>query len=300
MAAGATRLDSTELIAAVSRLEIRAREVVEGVISGLHRSPYHGFSVEFAQHREYTPGDEIRTIDWKVAGRTDRYYVKEFEEETNLKAHLLLDSSRSMSYRGGGSKQSKYEYACLLATAFAFLLLRQRDAAGLAIFAEQTRRFLPPRSTPSHLTHMMESMLEIEPAGPTGAGATLHALADQVRRRGLVVLLSDLFTDPLDVLAGLKHFRYRGHEIIVFQVLDPDEVEFPFEGLTRFEDLESDERLVLDPRGIRDVYLTAFREFREKLERGCREIRVDFVTARTDQDPAALLTSYMAGRQRRA
>lgn len=293
------QLQQPDLLGTVTRLELHAREVVEGVMSGLHRSPYHGFSVEFAQHREYTPGDEIRTIDWKVAGRSDRFYVKEFEEETNLKGYLMVDCSRSMSYRGARARYSKHEYAGLLATALAALLLRQRDAAGLALFNAEMRRYLPPRSTQSHLTHMMEALVETPAEGPTGVGTTLHALADQIVRRGLVVLFSDLFADPLDVLGGLKHFRYRRHEVMVFHVLDPDELEFPFDGLARFEDLEGDEKLVLDPRGIRDEYLRALEAFRSEMERNCRDIGVDFILARTDRAPADLLTEYIAGRRGR-
>jgi uncharacterized protein (DUF58 family) len=293
------QLSNPELLAAVSRLEFHAREVVEGVISGLHKSPYHGFSVEFAQHREYTPGDEIRYIDWKVAARSDRYYVKEFEEETNLKAYLLVDSSESMRYQGRRRPHSKLEYASILAAGLASLLIQQRDAPGLMLFNDGVRHYVPPRATGMHFTHILEQLVQAESRPKTDLAPTFHYAADQIRRRGLVVIFSDLFGDLTDILGGLRHFRYRRHEVVVFQVLDEDEITFPFDELTKFEGLELEPDVLVDPRGIREEYLKQFNDFCGELDRGCREIQVDLVRAVTTEEPAAALTRYLAGRKGR-
>jgi uncharacterized protein (DUF58 family) len=296
MALTTRTLSDPEVLAAMQRLELHARAVVEGVISGLHRSPYHGFSVEFAQHREYTPGDEIRYIDWRVAARSDRLYVKEFEEETNLKGYLLVDTSASMQYRGERRAHSKLEFAAILAAGLASLLLRQRDAAGLVLFDEGQRRYVPPRATPSHFTQLLEELARADSRPRTELAPTFHHVAEQIKRRGLVVILSDLFGDPHDVLAGLRHFRYRKHEVIVLHVLDDDEVTFPFAELTKFEGLELEPEVLVDPRGIREEYLRQFGAFRERLERGCREIGADLVPVLTSEEPAAALSRYLAGR----
>lgn len=293
------QLADPKVLAAVNRLEFYARDVVEGVISGLHKSPYHGFSVEFAQHREYTPGDEIRYIDWKVAARSDRLYVKEFEEETNLKAYLLVDTSTSMQYQGARRSQSKQEYAFILAAGMAGLLMRQRDASGLALFDDGLRKYVPPRATGSHFTQLLEEMVSADSRPKTALAPTFHELAEQVKRRSLVVVFSDLFGDVEDVLAGLRHFRYRKHEVLVFHILDEDEVTFPFTELTRFDGLELEPEVLVDPRGIREEYLRQFGAFRAALDRGCREAGVDLVPMITTQSPADALASYLAGRSRR-
>jgi uncharacterized protein (DUF58 family) len=293
------QLSDPKVLSAVQRLQFHARTVVEGVISGLHKSPYHGFSVEFAQHREYTPGDEIRYIDWKVAARSDRFYVKEFEEETNLKAYLLVDTSESMRYQGRGHPYSKLEYASILAAALAQLLIQQRDAAGLVLFNDGLDRYVPPRATYTHITQLLEELVTAQSKPKTELAPTFHATAEQIKRRGLVVIFSDLFGDPADVIAGLRHFRHRKHEIVVFQVLDEDEITFPFDELTKFEGLELEPDVLVDPRGIRDEYLSQFEQFRSTLESGCREILVDFISTSTSQDPTAALSGYLAARRRR-
>jgi len=292
------QLSSPDFISAVARLEFYAREVVEGVISGLHKSPYHGFSVEFAQHREYTPGDEIRYIDWKVVARSDRYYIKEFEEETNLKAYMLLDSSESMRYQGQKQKYSKYDYACILSAAFASLLMRQRDATGLVLFNQGAQKLIPPRATASHFTQLLEEMVSAESRPKTELAPTFHHVADQLKRRGLIVVFSDLFGNVDEILEGLRHFRYRRHEVVVFQILDPDETTFPFDDLTKFEGLELEPEVLVDPRGIRAEYLRQFETFCTELERGCREFKVDLVRTLTSQDPGEALSQYLAGRVR--
>jgi uncharacterized protein (DUF58 family) len=293
------QLSDPQIIGAVTRLEFHAREVVEGVISGLHKSPYHGFSVEFAQHREYTPGDEIRYIDWKVAARSDRYYVKEFEEETNLKAFLLVDTSESMRYQGHRKKYSKLEYASIMAAAFSSILMQQRDAAGLVLFNDGVQRYVPPRATASHFTQMLEELVAAESKPKTDLAPTFHYMAEQIKRRGLVVVLSDLFGDIEDVTAGLRHFRHRKHEVVVFHILDEDETTFPFDDLTKFEGLELEPEVLVDPRGIRAEYLNQFNIFCAELERRCREIQVDVVRAVTTQDPADALAKYLASRMGR-
>jgi len=293
------QLSNPEVVAAVSRLEFHARQVVEGVISGLHKSPYHGFSVEFAQHREYTPGDEIRYIDWRVAARSDRFYVKEFEEETNLKGYLLVDTSDSMRYQGRRKAHSKLEYASILAAGFASLLIQQRDAAGLVLFNEGVRKYVPPRATGSHFTQLLEELVTAESRPKSELGATFDYMAEQMKRRGLVVIFSDLFGDVYDVLAGLRHFRFRKHEVVVFQILDEDETTFPFDELTKFEGLELEPEVLVDPRGIRDEYLRQFNDFCDGLDRGCREMQVDLVRAVTTEEPAEALARYLATRGRR-
>lgn len=299
MATTHQQLNDPRVINAVARLEFHARQVVEGVISGLHKSPYHGFSVEFAQHREYTPGDEIRYIDWKVAARSDRFYVKEFEEETNLKAHLLVDSSESMRYQGRKRSHSKLEYASVLAAAFASLLIQQRDAAGLVLFDEGVRKNVPPRSTATHYTQILEELVTADSRPKSDLSGTFHEVAEVMKRRGLVVVFSDLFGDPQDVVAGLRHFRHRRHEVVVFHILDDDETTFPFDDLTKFEGLELEPEVLVDPRGIREEYLSQFQSFCTQLDRLCLEINVDLVRVLTSQDPVDAITHYLSGRSRR-
>ena len=293
------QLADPKIAQAVSRLQLHARQVVEGVISGRHKSPHHGFSVEFAQHRDYTHGDEIRYIDWKAAARSDRLYIKEFEEETNLKAYLLVDVSESMSYQGPEAQYSKRDYASLLAAALTSLLLQQRDAVGLVIFSDEMQSYLPPRGIASHYTQILEALVAAESRPKTNLGDTLHQMAEEIKRRGLLILLSDLFGDVDDILAGLRHFRYRKHEVIVMQVLDDDEIEFPFDELTRFEGLELEPGILVDPRGIREEYLRQFEEFNTKLERGCMEMEVDLVRNNTKLPAEEALRDYLATRTRR-
>lgn len=294
------QLSDPQIIGAVSRLEFHAREVVEGVISGLHKSPYHGFSVEFAQHREYTPGDEIRYIDWRVAARSDRYYVKEFEEETNLKAYLMVDSSDSMRYQGHRKPFSKLEYASILAAGFASILMQQRDASGLVLFNDGVDRYVPPRATATHFTQILEELATAQSRPKSELSSTFHYMAEQIKRRGLIVVFSDLFGDLDDVMEGLRHFRYRKHEVVVFHVLDDDEINFPFDDLTKFEGLELEPEVLVDPRGIREEYLAQFNSFCSELERRCGEVQVDLVRAVTSKPPADTLSQYLASRMGRS
>lgn len=291
------QLADPQTLSRIARLELRARAVVEGVISGMHRSPHRGSSVEFAQHRDYTPGDEIRHIDWKVYARSDRYHIKQFEEETNLKATLVIDSSSSMDYKGEGSALSKREYAAVSAAALATLLLKQRDAVGMAAFDEGVRQFIPPASTSAHMRLLLENLERKESRPKTDLGDTFHDLAERIKRRGLLLVFSDLFTDPEEIMRGLQHFKHRRHEVILFHVLDRDELTFPFKESARFEGMEGEEALLAEPNALRREYLNAFGAYLDRLRKGCRELGMDYVQLPTDQPVDVVLSRYLAQRQ---
>jgi uncharacterized protein (DUF58 family) len=292
-----TPLDPTAL-ARFGRLELVARLVVEGVMSGLHKSPFKGFSAEFAEHRQYGPGDEIRHIDWRAFGKSDRYFVKEYEEETNLKAYLVVDSSASMAY--GGRTVSKFEHARRLAASLAYLMISQRDAVGLVTSGDTGRGLIPARSAPGHFAVVCEALERARPAGEAPLGGVLHALAERVRRRGLVVVLSDGF-GPLDELtAALRHLRHRHHELLFLHVLAPEEEEFPFRRPVRFRDLERPGRLLrVDPSALRAAYLERFAAFREALRERARAMDADYHRASTAEPVEATLLDYLASRSRR-
>lgn len=280
----------------ISNLQVMARLVVEGFISGLHRSPHKGFSVEFAQHRQYVQGDEIRRLDWKVFAKTDRLYVREYEEETNLRCTLLLDLSGSMAY-GGEKAVAKHQYALRLAAAFSYLLLQQRDSVGLVTFDTAVRRYIPPRSNTRHLRVLLEELSTAEPGGETDLGRVLHDLVPRLHRRGLIVLLSDCLGDVRALTSALAHFRSARHEVLVFHILDRDEVEFPFREWTRFESLEQAEAFrMVDPAQFREAYLANLKRFQEELVAGCRKHRVDLVPMVTDQPYADALSQYLTRR----
>ncbi len=284
-----------ELVSKLNNLSLRARLVVEGFIAGLHRSPYHGFSVEFAEHRIYGPGDDIRHIDWKLFGKTDRYYVKQFEEETNLKAYLLLDQSKSMSFASGSV--SKLSYSQTLAAALAYLMIKQQDAAGLAIFDSELRKYVAPRAKPSHLKSLIAQMTDLVPGPETAISPTLHSLAESIKKRGLIILISDLFDDPDDVLMGLKHFRHKQHEVIVFHILDPQELAFDFTSRTRFRDLESGERITTEPWHLQHEYKSRMEAFVDKYKYGCRQHNIDYVQITTDKPLDEALTEFLIKRR---
>ncbi len=290
------RLADPATLARISKLEIRARVVVEGVISGMHKSPHRGYSVEFAQHRDYSPGDEIRHIDWKVFGRSDRYYVKQFEEETNLKSYLVVDTSNSMNYRSGAL--SKLDYGCIIAAALSSLLLQQRDSVGLALFNDGIQTFIPPASTPSHLRMVLGHLEGIRTEPKTGISHTFHDLAERVKRRGLIMIASDLFDDAQAVLKGLQHFRHRKHEVIVFHLLDRDELTFPFKETALFEGMENEGQLPAEPNSLRREYLKVFDQYVAALRKGCREMGMDYVQMPTDLPVDAALAQYLANRMR--
>jgi uncharacterized protein (DUF58 family) len=285
-------------LAKVGSLELQARLIVEGYLSGMHKSPYHGFSVEFAQHREYVPGDDIKHVDWKVYGRTGRFFLKQYEEETNLICWLLVDVSESMRY--GSGPVTKYDYASMAAAAMAYLTLHQQDSVGLVTFDNLVRQFLKPSSQPSHLKEIVNVLNRGAPREKTSLAPIFHDLAERISRRAIVILLSDLFDAPEDILAGLRHLRYKRHEVVVMHVLDPAELEFPFQEATLFRGLEEYPELLTDPRSLRDGYLEQVGTFITDLQRGCRGQDIDYVQLRTDRSVGVALSSYLAHRLARA
>ena len=280
----------------IGGLELVARLVVEGFISGLHKSPYQGYSVEFAEHRQYSPGDEIKHIDWKVYAKSDRFYVKRFEEETNLRAYILLDCSGSMGY---GDGISKLDYACYLAASLAYLMLRQRDSVGLVAFDEGIRRYIPPRGEPSHLHVITTALEEAEPGGETSVAGAIHQLATRLKRRGLIILISDLLDEPEEVIKGLKLLRHRKHEVIVMHVLHPHELELPFEGMTIFRDPETGRTLKADPSAIRGEYRRRVEEFIRAYKTGCGANYIDYVLMNTSTPFDHALSAYLSRRRAR-
>ncbi len=290
-------LDPTAL-ARFGRLELIARLVVEGVMAGLHKSPFKGFSVEFAEHRQYGPGDEIRHIDWRAFGKTDRYYVKEYEEETNLKAYLVVDSSGSMAY--AGRTVAKFEYARRLAAALAYLAISQRDAVGLVTFDTALRTMIPPRSAPNHFSVVCQALERTQPGGETPLSGILHVLAERIRRRGLVIVVSDGFDQIDDLCSALQHLRHRHHEVLFFQTLAPEEEEFPFHRAARFRNLERlDDDLRVDPLAMRAAYLERFRSFCQTLKERIRGMDADYHRAGTAEPVEQTLLDYLASRSRR-
>ena len=283
----------------ISNLQIFARQVVEGFCTGLHRSPHKGFSVEFKQHRQYVPGDEIRHIDWRVFGRSDRFYIREYEEETNLRATLLLDLSGSMDYGGAGGV-SKYQYAVRLAACLAYLMLGQQDSVGMVTFDTKVRRYIPPRSRVSHLHVLMDELQKSKPGGETALSDVFHDLVPKLHRRGLLVIISDLFGDVSELLRALAHFRHAHHEILIFQIWDRDELDFPFKSWTQFESLETaGSKHLLDPALLREAYLENLAKFRDELTRGCSRHKIDLVPFVTDQPYADALSAYLSRRRGR-
>ena len=278
-----------------SRLEVRARLVVEGYISGMHRSPYRGFSVEFAQHREYSAGDDLKHLDWKVFGRNDRYYIKEYEEETNLRCHILLDSSESMNYASPGS-MTKLEYGCYIAATLSYMLLRQQDAVGLTVFDNAIKKMVPSSASPAQLRTVLYELCQITPEKKTDMSLLFHDLAERVKRRGLVILISDLFDSAENILRGLQHFRHKRHEVIVFHVLDDTEMKFPFKDMTKFLGLESWPELIVDPPSLRRAYVEEYEGFVAAMKKGCLNTRIDYAVMNTSQPLDVALTAYLATR----
>jgi uncharacterized protein (DUF58 family) len=283
-----------EAIARISRLEVLARNVVEGFLSGLHRSPYFGQSVEFAQHREYAAGDDIRRIDWKVWSKTDRYYIKQYEEETNLRTTLLVDLSESMQF--GSGELNKYEYACRLAASLSYLLIRQQDSVGMTTFDNAVRSTVPPSSKQNHLQAILSSLDIQKPAKKTDLQSLLGLVADQQTRRGLIVLISDLFVDRAGLFKGLKLLRTRGHDVMVFHVMDDEELDFNFAGTTKFEGMEEMGDLICDPRSLREGYLAAVTAFVDDIRRHCTRQMIDYQTIRTSEHLDAALAHYLTHR----
>ena len=285
-----------ERIAKLKNLNLLARQAVEGFISGLHRSPHKGFSVEFAEHREYSPGDDLKHLDWVAWGRTDRYYIKQYEQETNLRTHILLDVSNSMAYRYSG-QVTKFIYGCFLSACLSYLMCRQQDMVGMIAFDEKMRFHLPPHSTPAHLDRIFKHLEGISPGRKTNIAPCFHDLANRIGKRGLVIVISDLYDDPTEIMKALQHFVYKKHQIIVFHVMDPAELEFPFTKMHTFVDMETDERLQVDPRYLREPYLDEINEFIETYRRECSLRNIEYVLTPTSQPYDSMLLEYLARRK---
>lgn len=287
------------LLARLGTTQLRARAVVEGVLSGLHRSPHQGQSVEFAEHKEYAPGDELRHIDWKVYGKVDRHYVKRFEHETNLRAFLLLDASGSMGYRGPEGL-SKLEYAATLAASLSYLLVRQQDAVGLVVASGGDLHYLPPRAAMGHFPAIVHQLETLEPAGPTDLVAAANFVAEKARRRAAVFVLSDLLDFQPGAIARLADLRRMKNEVTIFQLLDPWELDFPFEDATRFLGMEGEGELEVDPRSIRESYLEEIEGLCERVRRSCQDADVEYELVRTDAPLDRTLLRFLARRERGA
>jgi len=287
-----------DVIQQVARLDLKARFIVEGFLSGLHASPYHGFSVEFSEHRKYTSGDDVRQIDWNVYGKTDRFYIKKYEAETNLDCYLVVDCSGSMDYATGG-RMTKLDYSICLAAALGYMMIHQQDSVGLVTFDEKVRTFMPAKSKRSHLTNILATLAQIRPAGETHLAEAIHDVAERVRKRGLIVLFSDLLAEQEDVIDALHHLKYRGHDLIVFQVLDYNEVVFDFDGNVRFEEPESGDVLDADPRAIRAAYVAEVQAFIDEYKRQCQRVRADFTSVHNAMTFDKALIEFLAQRQAR-
>jgi len=284
----------------VARLELRARLVVEGFVTGMHKSPYRGFSVEFAQHREYVPGDDLRHLDWKIFAKADRFVIKQYEEETNLRAHLFLDQSESMNY-GADNTLSKFDYSATACASLAFMIQQQADAVGLTLFDENIAKQIPPSNTRQSLGNLFASLEGAKTREQkTRIGTVLHELAGQLRQRGMVMIFSDLFDEPKEVIQGLREIRSRGHDVVVFHVMDHDEIEFPFERMTMFEGMEQMPELLCDPKSLRDAYLNEVNGFAEEIRKGCLAQRIDYVRVDTQNPLDVVLTSYLSARTARS
>ena len=288
-----------KVLARISSLELRARLIVEGFFSGMHHSPHHGASVEFADHRAYTQGDDLRHIDWKVYGKTDKYYIKEYEQEANLELMLVVDASESMDYQSPGASLSKYEYATSAAAAIAYLTLQQQDSVGVTVFDEQIRQMIRASSNAHQWRIILSELAAQTGRAKTSLARVLHELADRLNHRTLIILISDLFDDPDAILKGLKHLRYRRHELVVWNVWDPAELTFPFTGPTMFDGLEGAGRLLTDPRSLRARYLDELEHFQTQLRTGCGRMHVELTMFETAAPLDITLSAYLATRSTR-
>jgi uncharacterized protein (DUF58 family) len=296
MEGGAQRYLDPAVLSKFGLNPLIARLIVEGFISGLHKSPFHGFSVEFADHREYVPGDDLKYLDWKVFGRTDRYYIKRYEEETNLRCYILLDRSASMAFGTGGI--TKWDYSCFLSTCLAYMMMKQQDAAGLVLFGAKPGVFVPSRCKTSHLRQIMGVMIRNPPSGETHVRSSLRAIVKNLKRRGLVVVVSDLIDDPEETLQSIRLLRSHGHDTIVFHIQDPAELEFPFDGATMFRDMETGEELEIDPASVRDTYLENLSRTSEFYRKGLVEMGIDYQPLDTRQPYDTALSAYLSRRSK--
>ncbi|MBL50159.1 MAG: DUF58 domain-containing protein [Roseibacillus sp.] len=295
MDADTRKLLDPRAIARAEALGMNARFIVEGYMAGEHKSPYRGFAIEFAQHREYAPGDDVRHVDWKVQAKTERFYIKQYEQETNFVAHLLLDGSESMKY--GSGELSKLEYGKMMAACLAYLILHQRDAVSLGIFDEEVQDYLPRSDNRGSLFKIMDRLAGFDHKRETRIASVLHGVANQIRRKGIVIVISDFFDDEQEVIEGIQHLRFNGHEVILMQVLDPHEIDFPFSGMIEFEGLENIPRIQTRPSQIKKSYHREFEAFRDRLRAACERHQCHFVDVRTDNPLDEVLSNYLAFRK---
>ena len=300
------RLLDSKALAKLARLELVAHGVVEGMVSGRHKIPYKGFSVEFAEHRQYAPGDDIRSLDWKVFAKSDKYYIKQYIEETDLRSVILLDASGSMKYRGksadkrNGKTLSKFEYAQYLAACLSHLLIHQQDAVGLVTFDTQVRHYIPPRGRPGHLRVILEEIDQTVPGDETALAPIFHDIAERVHRRGLIIIISDMFDDIDEILHAMHHFKYRRQEVIVLHLMADEEINFPFDRFSDFRNLEvRGHNIQLDPKSIRSAYIEEVRRFTEELTLGCGRMHIDYAPILTSQPFDTALADYLAMRMGR-
>jgi len=287
-----------EVIRRIKRLDLRAQFIVRGFLHGLHASPFHGFSVEFSEHRKYTPGDDPKDIDWLVYAKSDKFYVKKFEAETNITGYLVIDQSGSMGYTYR-QEMTKFEYAVCLAAALCYLMIHQQDPVGLVTFDQRVRRSLAPKSKRKQLGDLLSLLARLEPEGPTDVAASLVQVAAMLRHASLVMVFSDLLGEPEPIFQSLHRLRYRGHDVIVFHILDEAEVHFPFEGMVELEEPETGKRLLLDAPGFRRQYLSEIESFRDAFRRHCARIGIDYVPLDTSMQFDRALTEYLIGRRAR-
>ncbi|MDA3800486.1 MAG: DUF58 domain-containing protein [Kiritimatiellae bacterium] len=298
------KLLPTETVSTLGRLEFLAKGVMEGTISGRHRSPHKGSSVEFAEHRQYVPGDDLRNLDWRVLGRTDKYYIRQYDDETNLRATLMVDASGSMNYRGeqsaelDGKKLSKFEYAQHLAAALTYLLIHQQDAVGLVTFDSKLRRYMPAKGKPSQIRLILQELENTEPGGDTSIPDIFHDIAERIHARGVVVIISDLFDSAEEIIKALHHFKYRKHEVIVLHIMAEEELTFPFNSFTRFKDLEDSEvALPIDPKTLKAMYLDKVSSFLSTLENDCGKLKIEYIPISTAKPYDAALAEYLTARR---
>ena len=287
-----------EVIRQIARLDLRAQFIVKGFLQGLHASPFHGFSVEFSEHRKYTPGDDPQDIDWLVYAKTDKYYIKKFEAETNITGYLVMDLSRSMDYTYR-QELTKFEYGICLAAALCYLMIHQQDPVGLITFDEKIRQSLPPRSKRTQIGNVLSVLANLKPSGATNIGHCLTQIASMLKHRSLIMLFSDLLADPPPVIEALRRLRHRGHDVILFHIMDEAEVRFPFDGLYEFEEPESNERLRVDASGFRSDYLAEVQKFCDEYKRECFQSGIDYVGVDTSMQFDKALTGYLLSRRNR-
>lgn len=289
---------SPESAKSLANLELKAKLVVEGFITGLHKSPFHGFSVEFSEHRQYRPGDEIRHIDWQVFARSNKFYVKQFEEETNLRCTIVVDSSKSMAFSSDSSLPTKYNYSVFLAALMAYILNRQRDAVGLSIFNNDIDLFMPPKSTTSYIGELIKNLEKTIPSNNTSTSNSLNKLVEKIKRRGLVIIISDFFDEIDQIESVLNNFRHYNHEIILFQILDPKEIEFDFNQNTNFVDLETEEEILTSPNLIKKEYRIAIQNYIESLKSICYNKKIDYNLLTTNESFDKALLKFISKRNK--